>query len=87
MKNQPFKGMALAILGSIFLAITANCFRKLESVHYMTLTHLFSFIVAIFIPIFFPMEGVTSPSIQDWVILLLLGFLLYLAFLCLIRAF
>ena len=79
--------MVLAILGSILFAITANCFRKLESIHYMTLTHLFSFILVIFIPIFFPMEGVTSPSIQDWVVLLVIGFLLYLTFLCLIRAF
>jgi len=78
--------MALAILGSIFLAITANCFRKLYDQHYMKITHHYFLFMVIFIPIFFPMEGVISPSIQDWVILLLLGFLSYFASLCTIKA-
>jgi len=78
--------MALAILGSILFAITANYFRKLESIHYMKLAHNFLIYILIFIPIFFPMEGVTSPSIQDWVVLLVIGFLSYFASLCMIKS-
>jgi len=54
--------MVLAIAGSIFFAITANCFRKLEKHHYMKITNILSMFMIIFIPIFFPMEGVTIPS-------------------------
>jgi len=52
----------------------------------MTLTHIFLLFFIVFTPAFFPMEGVTRPSIIDWITMIALSSLVFLGFECYVKA-
>lgn len=78
--------MLFAILGSFLFALASSCWRKLESHDYMTITHIFLLFFIVFIPAFFPMEGVTRPSIVDWVTMMALSLPAFLGLECFIKS-
>ena len=85
-ENHPFKGMIFALVGSLLFAISAVCVKRLNQHDYMTLTHLFCLFVVIFVPAFFPMQGVCKPAITDWLLMLVVSVFAYVGFLSFIKA-
>jgi len=53
----------------------------------MTINHIFCLFIVVFLPAFFPMEGVQKPSLIDWGIMIVLGVVLFFAESCLMKAF
>ena len=85
-EDKPFKGLIFGVLGSILFALTSTCFRKLSSHDYMTITHLFTLMLIVFIPAFFPMQGVAKPAYYDWIIMVVLSLFCYIGLLCFIKS-
>jgi len=52
----------------------------------MTITHIFLLFFIVFTPAFFPMEGVTRPSIIDWVTMMALSCPAFLGLECFIKS-
>ena len=51
----------------------------------MTLTHLLSLYMVVFIPAFFPMQGVMKPTLFDWLAMFLLSLMSLFGFYCFSR--
>jgi len=47
--------------------------KKLSDKDFMTLTHIICLIVVLFLPVFFPIEGLHSPNLVQWIIMIGFG--------------
>ncbi|KAL4477045.1 hypothetical protein ABPG72_015358 [Tetrahymena utriculariae] len=66
-------GVISALVSGIFFGYMNMCIRQLKNQNFITITHIFTYIQAPFIPVFFPLQKLVSPSLAQWVFMIGLG--------------
>jgi len=87
--NGAFKdyltGLLIAIASALMMAVGFTFFNKLRAENYPSLNHIFSMIIVLFLPVFFPMQGVVRPILTEWLILIVAGIIAETGLLLFIR--
>jgi drug/metabolite transporter (DMT)-like permease len=86
-QENPLAGYLIAIVSSLAAALVIMTFKRLKECHYVTLNHIFSMIIVLFLPIFFPMQGLYRPGVAEWLVMIGYGFVGLIAFSLYVRAF
>ena len=60
--------------------------RKLNQTHVLSNYHVVSLIIVLFLPAFFPIEGLKSPGVKEWGAMLLFGVIFEVIMLYVVRA-
>lgn len=84
--TQFWLGIIASIISSFSIAYWAIVFKQLHQANLLTLTHIQGLVVLIFLPIFYPLQKITSPTIVEWGFLVIFGVILEVIILALIRA-
>eukprot|EP01017_Pseudomicrothorax_dubius_P038512 TRINITY_DN5783_c0_g1_i4.p1 TRINITY_DN5783_c0_g1~~TRINITY_DN5783_c0_g1_i4.p1 ORF type:complete len:385 (-),score=96.33 TRINITY_DN5783_c0_g1_i4:673-1827(-) len=80
-------GLIFAFLAAGFLTAGGLLVRKLHQHSSFTLNHIIGMFIILFLPLFFPMQGVVKLNIFDWVLILIIGVLAFVAILLFVRSF
>jgi len=80
-------GFGLSAVSAVLMALIMVNFSKLHSENFATMNHIFTMMIVLFTPIFFPIQGVVTPTLGQWVALLAMGLLTAFATLFFIRSF
>ena len=80
-------GFIFSMTSGFLLARLLVTLKKLREVHYATMTHIISIILMLFLPIFFPMQGLHPPGLYDWVAIIIISLVSLIAILMIIKAF
>lgn len=84
-EGSGFWGVILALAAAGMFAVMLINFGKMYNENFASMNHIFSLIIVLFLPVFFPIEGVVRPSVTQWILMVLMGFLNTGAVLMLIR--
>eukprot|EP00331_Platyophrya_macrostoma_P014541 CAMPEP_0176416240 /NCGR_PEP_ID=MMETSP0127-20121128/6239_1 /TAXON_ID=938130 /ORGANISM="Platyophrya macrostoma, Strain WH" /LENGTH=403 /DNA_ID=CAMNT_0017796299 /DNA_START=172 /DNA_END=1383 /DNA_ORIENTATION=- len=84
--NNPFAGLCLAALAGVSIAMIFLITHKMKYENKTTISYIFSLLMALFLPIFFPMQGVVKPTIHEAIWVIICGVLGELAMLIMVRA-
>lgn len=79
-------GLVSIILSAFFNAYMGHQFQKLNKAHMMTLNHIFALILLLFLPVFFPIEGLVSPTLVQWCIMIIYGLFTFVIMILFIRS-
>lgn len=79
-------GSLLALAAGIFLALMLMVSHKLKQENKATISYIFTLFIALFLPVFFPLQGVIKPSLIELGFLGLCGLIGVLILLTMIRA-
>jgi hypothetical protein len=82
-----FWGIIFAILSVLAFTASGNLVRKLHQYNHFTLNHILSMFVILFLPLFFPMQGVVKLSLIDWIVMLIIGVASFFGSILFVRAF
>lgn len=52
--------------------------KKIKETDVFTITHIVCLIVVLFLPVFFPIENVVSPSAIEWIVMVTIHFIIYI---------
>ncbi|CAD8159608.1 unnamed protein product [Paramecium octaurelia] len=80
-------GIIYSIVGGLFLCYSADCFKKVDSENLFTITHVIGLMTVIFVPLFFPIEGLLQPGLKEWIFFAIVGALLIVGLPIMIRTF
>jgi drug/metabolite transporter (DMT)-like permease len=80
-------GFGLSAASAIFMALIMVNFSKLHTENFATMNHIFTMMIVLFTPIFFPIQGVVTPTLGQWAVLVFMGILTAFATLFFIRSF
>eukprot|EP01016_Furgasonia_blochmanni_P029615 TRINITY_DN3105_c0_g1_i22.p1 TRINITY_DN3105_c0_g1~~TRINITY_DN3105_c0_g1_i22.p1 ORF type:complete len:459 (+),score=86.24 TRINITY_DN3105_c0_g1_i22:60-1436(+) len=84
---SPLLGFFIGLIGSVAAAFVIVTFKRLKDCHFVTINHVFSMIIVLFLPIFFPMQGLIRPGLLEWLVMIIYGVLGLVAFSLYIRSF
>mmetsp|Transcript_28298 Transcript_28298/g.25079 ORF Transcript_28298/g.25079 Transcript_28298/m.25079 type:complete len:276 (-) Transcript_28298:433-1260(-) len=80
-------GSILALVCALLAAMLMINLSKMHKENFASMNHIFSMMVVLFVPVFFPIQGVVKPSMAEWGILVLMGVMTTIAVLAFIRGF
>ena len=85
-ENGSAVGYVLALAAGVCLALLLMNFHKIRKENKTTVSYIFTLFVALFLPVFFPMQGVVKPSLAEGGMLVACGLIGELTLLMLIRS-
>jgi len=80
-----FWGFCLSLAAAAMLAIMMINFGKMYDENFASMNHIFSMMIVLFLPVFFPIQGVHRPTGGEWLLLILMGVMNTAAVLSFIR--
>jgi len=80
-------GVILSATSAVLMAMIMINFGKMHSENFATLNHIFTMMIVLFTPIFFPIQGVVTPNFNQWILLIVIGIFTAIATLFFIRSF
>jgi len=84
--SKVYIGLLSSIISAISFSYMGMNFKKLCTTDIITLNHIFCLILTLFLPVFFPIEGLVSPTLYDWLIMVGFGLIFVFIMLFFIRA-
>eukprot|EP00825_Cyclidium_porcatum_P049085 TRINITY_DN8404_c0_g1_i7.p1 TRINITY_DN8404_c0_g1~~TRINITY_DN8404_c0_g1_i7.p1 ORF type:complete len:453 (+),score=57.20 TRINITY_DN8404_c0_g1_i7:170-1528(+) len=81
-----YKGLISILLAAFFNSYLGQQIQKLNKTNMLTLNHIFSLILLLFLPVFFPIEGLVSPTLIQWVIMIIYGLITFVVMIFFIRS-
>lgn len=82
-----FWGLVFAVISVISFTVIGLLLRKLRNYNHFTLNHIISMFIILFLPLFFPLQGVVKLTFFDWIVMLVIGALAFGGCIMFIRAF
>ncbi|KRX09041.1 hypothetical protein PPERSA_01928 [Pseudocohnilembus persalinus] len=79
-------GLVAALLSALCFSYMFFNISKLKEKDFITLTHIVCLIVILFLPVFFPIEGLNSPNLLQWGVMIGFGFVFMFVLQMIIRS-
>lgn len=78
-------GLILSLICAVLIGLSMMELGKMYSENFTSMNHIFTMMIVLFLPVFFPIQGVVKPSLGDWGLLVVMGIACQIALLSMMR--